>query len=134
MWEFRDYLEIGAPDVALPDFCHTGVLQGKKIAGLAEAYHLPLVPHNPNSPLSTIISGHVAATVPNVLALEYISDPIEPPWRDTVMSPPLREFVRAGHLELPQGPGWGVELHEDEIARHPYEEVWYRVKMRGGKG
>jgi galactonate dehydratase len=132
VWEFRDYCEIGALDVVLPDFCHTGVLQGKKIAGLAEAYHLPLVPHNPNSPLSTIISAHVCATLPNFLALEYIGDPLEPEWRDTVMTPPLGSLVTDGHLALPTGPGWGVEIHEDEIAKHPYEEVWYRVKMRAG--
>lgn len=133
VWEFRDYLEIGALDVALPDFCHTGILQGKKIAALAEAYHLPLVPHNPNSPLSTIISGHLCANVPNFLALEYISDPLEPAWRDTVMTPSLGALVKDGYLELPIGPGWGVEIHEDELVKHPYQEVWYRVKMRSAK-
>jgi len=133
IWEFRDYLENGALDVALPDFCHTGILQGKKIAALAEAYHLPLVPHNPNSPLSTIISAHLCANVPNFVALEYIADPLEPSWRDAVMTPPLASFVKDGHLELPTGPGWGVDLHEEEMRKHPYEEVWYRVKMRAGK-
>jgi galactonate dehydratase len=133
VWEFRDFLEIGGLDVALPDFCHTGVLQGKKIAALAEAYHLPLVPHNPNSPLSTVISAHVCASLPNVVALEYVSDPLEPAWRDTVMSPPLGSLVHDGHLAVPTGPGWGVEMNEDEIAKHPYEEVWYRIKMKSGK-
>ncbi len=133
VWEFRDYLEIGALDVVMPDFCHTGVLQGRKIAALAEAYHLPLVPHNPNSPLSTIISAHLCATLPNFLALEYIADVLEPAWRDTVMSPPLGSLVKDGHLDLPTGPGWGVEMHEDEITRHPYEEVWYHVRMQSGR-
>jgi galactonate dehydratase len=133
VWDFRDYLEIGALDVALPDFCHTGILQGKKIAALAEAYHLPLVPHNPNSPLSTIISAHLCANLPNFLALEYISDPLEPAWRDTVMTPALGSLVKDGHLEVPTGPGWGVEIHEEELAKHPYQEVWYRVKMQAGR-
>jgi galactonate dehydratase len=133
VWDFRDFLEIGGLDVLLPDFCHTGVLQGKKIAALAEAFHVPLVPHNPNSPLSTIISAHVCANLPNFLALEYMSDPLEPAWRDTVMRPALGSLVKDGHLEVPSGPGWGVEIDEEELARHPYEEVWYRVKMRSAK-
>jgi galactonate dehydratase len=131
VWSFRNLLEIGGIDVALPDFCHTGVLQGKKIATLAEAYHVPLAPHNPNSPLSTIISGHVSASIPNILALEYWSDEREASWRDDVMSPPLSEFVKDGQLHLPDGPGWGVELNEKEIAKHPYDESWYR-EMAGG--
>ncbi len=125
IWDFRDYLEIGALDLVLPDVCHVGILQAKKIAALAEAYHLPVAPHNPNSPLSTIISGHLCANIPNFLALEFMSDEAEPPWRDTVMQPALGSMIVEGHLELPAGPGWGVEIVEDEVARHPHVEVWY---------
>ena len=127
VWDFRNYLEIGALDVVLFDVCHTGILQAKKIAALAEAYHLPIVPHNPNSPLSTIISGHLCANIPNFQALEYIPAEREPAWRDTIMSPPLESLIQDGHLELPDGPGWGVEINEDEIEKHPYEELWYRL-------
>jgi galactonate dehydratase len=122
-WEFRDFLEIGGLDILLPDICHTGVLQAKKIAALGEAFHVPLCPHNPNSPLSTIISGHVACTIPNFVALEYYSEELEPPWRDKIMKPPLK--VDNGYLTVPSEPGWGVELDEEEIARHPYKETWY---------
>ncbi|MBM3957865.1 MAG: mandelate racemase/muconate lactonizing enzyme family protein [Gemmatimonadetes bacterium] len=125
VWSFRNLLEIGGVDVLLPDICHTGVLQAKKIAALGEAYHVPVAPHNPNSPLSTVISGHVCAGIPNFLALEYYLEEREPPWRDDVMSPPLGSFIKDGHLELPAGPGWGVELDEKEIAKHPYREAWY---------
>jgi len=135
VWDFRNYLEIGALDVVLPDICHTGVLQARKIAAMAEAFHLPIVPHNPNSPLSTIISGTVAATLPNFLALEYFPIDREPPWRDLVTVPSLGSFVRDGYLELPSGPGWGVELDEAEIAKHSYQEVWYsRVIGTGVSG
>jgi galactonate dehydratase len=135
VWDFRNYLEIGALDVLLPDICHTGVLQARKIAALGEAYHLPIIPHNPNSPLSTIISGTVAATLPNMLALEYYPIEREPPWRDLVTVPSLGTFVKDGYLELPTGPGWGVELDEAEIAKHPYQEVWYsRVVGTGVAG
>ena len=77
------------------------------------------------SPLSAIISAHLCASIPNFLALEYDLDELEPPWRHDMLSPPLSSFVQDGHLELPMGPGWGVQLNEEEMAKHPYREVWY---------
>jgi len=124
-WSFRNYLELGALDVVLPDICHTGVLQAKKIAALAEAFHVPVAPHNPNSPLSAVISAQVCSTIPNFLALEMYGAESEPPWRDLVTDPPVSSLVRDGHLELPTGPGWGVQVNEDELRRHPFKEVWY---------
>jgi len=117
-WDFRNYLEIGALDVVLPDVCHAGMLQGKKIAALAEAYHLPVAPHNPNSPLSTIISGHFCVNIPNFLALEFFPSEREVPWGDRVMHPPLTAQVKDGYLSLPAGPGWGIDIDEEEVARH----------------
>jgi L-alanine-DL-glutamate epimerase-like enolase superfamily enzyme len=49
------------------------------------------------------------------------------------MDPPLGQFVKEGHLELPSGPGWGVELNEKEIAKHPYAESWYQAMSVGYK-
>ena len=89
------------------------------------AASMPVAPHNCNSPLSSIISAHFCASIPNFLALEYMSDPLEPAWRDEVMSPPLGSLVQDGYLHLPSGPGWGVEIHEAELAKHPYQELWY---------
>ena len=119
IWAFRNALENNGVDIILPDFVHAGgILQGLKIAALAEAYHVPVAPHNPNSPLSTIISAHLCAAIPNFVALEFIYPDV--PWRDKVISKPLA--VKDGYLELPTGPGLGVDLVEDEIAKHPYEE------------
>ena len=133
VWSFRNLLEIGGLNVVLPDVCHTGILQARKIATLAEAYHVPVAPHNPNSPLSTIISGHLVSSIPNFLALEYDLEERELPWRDEVMSPSLDSLVEGGYLELPTGPGWGVEFAEEEIAKHPYREVWYSGLEKGWK-
>jgi galactonate dehydratase len=124
VWAFKNYLEIGALDMVLFDIVHCGgILQARKIAALAEAYHLPVCPHNPNSPLSTIISAHFCASIPNFYALEYYSPEREPSWRDKIIDPPLK--VVDGYLELPTGAGWGVKIIEEEVARHPYREMWY---------
>jgi len=119
IWAFRNILENNGVDIILPDFVHAGgIMQGLKIAALAEAYLVPVAPHNPNSPLSTIISAHICAAIPNFVALEFTWPDV--PWRDKVISEPLK--VRDGYLELPTGPGLGVDLVEEEIAKHPYEE------------
>jgi len=125
VWEFRSYLQIGALDILLPDVCHTGVTQAKKIAALAEAYHLPVCPHNPNSPLSAIISANLALSIPNFVALEFLHGfafPEKDSWKERIMKPPLSKMVEEGYLTLPEEPGWGVELDEAEIAKHPYIE------------
>jgi galactonate dehydratase len=134
VWDFRNYLEVGGLDLMLPDICHTGILQAKKIAALGEAYHLPLAPHNPNSPLSTIISGHLCASIPNFLCLEYFPLDWEPPWVDQVMSPAITSLVKDGYLELPSGPGWGVEVNEEELLRHPHKDTWHHVWGHGYAG
>jgi galactonate dehydratase len=112
---YRPFLELGAIDVAMPDIAWVGLTMGRRIASLCEAYRLPVAPHSPHSPLCTIITGHFSASTPNLLIQEVEVDDV--PWRDRVLSEPLR--IREGHLELPDGPGFGVELVEDEIVRHP---------------
>jgi galactonate dehydratase len=129
VWDFRNYLEVGGLDVLLPDICHTGILQAKKIAALGEAHHLPLAPHNPNSPLSTIISAHLCASIPNFLALEFYSPDFEPLWWTKVMEPPPSSLIGDGYLELPSGAGWGVEIDEAELARHPATGPWLSWMM-----
>lgn len=112
---YRPFLELGAIDVAMPDIAWVGLTEGRRIASLCQAHHLPVAPHSPHSPLCTIITGHFSVSTPNLLIQEVEFDDV--PWRDSVLSEPLR--IRDGHLELPDGPGFGVELDEDEIARHP---------------
>src|SRR5665213_3290685 len=72
------------------------IFLAKKIAALGEAFHVPLAPHNPNSPLSTIISAHVCSTIPNFLALEMYSPDYEPPWRDAITTPSVSSLVHDG--------------------------------------
>ena len=117
VYEFKQILEADAVDLIHPDVVHCGGLsQAKKIAALAEAYNVPMALHNLNSPLSTLISAHFAAGIPNFLIMEFTHPDV--PWRDKVISEPLK--VEHGYLELPQRPGFGVEIVEEEVAKHPY--------------
>src|SRR5438874_5951105 len=65
IWEMIAYLQNGCIDILQPDVAHTGgITQMKKIATLAEAYHVPLAPHCTTSPLGATASLHVGAAVP----------------------------------------------------------------------
>ena len=61
-----------AVDIIMPDIPKCGGLsECRKIANLAEIYYMPFAPHNVSSPIGTMASAHVCATVPNFLVLEF---------------------------------------------------------------
>lgn len=112
----RPILEKHAADILMPDITRCGGIgEMKKIATMCEAFNVPVAPHNPNGPISTIASAHVMASVPNFFLQEFMV--VDVPWRDTVLDRPLP--IRDGFLELTDEPGLGFDLVEDELARHP---------------
>ncbi|MFV0416354.1 MAG: mandelate racemase/muconate lactonizing enzyme family protein [Chthoniobacterales bacterium] len=113
---FRPVLEKHLCDVIMPDITRCGgPSEMKRIATMAEAYGVPIAPHNPNGPLSTLASAHVCASIPNFFRCEFMFNDV--PWRDEVISHPLD--IRDGHLHLSDRPGLGVDLVEKELERHP---------------
>lgn len=109
-------LEKCAADILMPDITRCGgISELRKIANLCECYNLPIAPHNPNGPISTIASAHVMAAVPNFFRLEIIFSDVD--WRDNVLDRPLP--VESGYFYLSDAPGLGFDLNEDEIERHP---------------
>ena len=118
---FRELLAKQAATIIQPDICICGGLsEMKKIAALAEAHYVSVAPHNPLGPLATAINVHFAATTHNFLILEYHADD-ESPRRDVLHNPMQ---LRDGYLELPDGPGWGVELNE--AALNTELRPWHR--------
>ncbi len=112
--EFRRLFEKQAIRVAQPDLAHChGFNEGAKVAHLAEAFDGFVAPHCPMSPVITAISLHLDAIAPNFLIQErlFLDD-----WRNEVITKPLA--VKDGYLDLPAGPGWGIELDMDLIQKH----------------
>jgi galactonate dehydratase len=109
-------LERRAADILMPDITRCGgISEMHKIASLAECFNVPIAPHNPNGPVSTIASAHVMAAIPNFFRQEFMQHDV--PWRDTVLNRPLP--VSGGYFHLDETPGLGFDFNEDELKRHP---------------
>jgi galactonate dehydratase len=120
--DFRQLLSKQAADIVQPDVCLAGgILELKKIAGMAEAHYVVVAPHNPMGPLATMVNVHFAACTPNFLILEYHPDD-ESPRKDLIKDPIL---VKNGYLEIPNKPGWGYEVNEEAFRRYP-PKPWHR--------
>lgn len=114
---FRPILERRAADFLMPDVTRCGgISELRKIATLAETFNVPIAPHNPNGPISTIASAHAMAATPNFFRLEFMLKDV--PWRDTILAPsPLP--VSGGKFHLSDRPGLGFDLVEAELEKHP---------------
>jgi len=131
IYEFEMLLHRGAVQYVRPDVCLAGGLtHSKKIAALAEAHHVGVVPHNPLSPVSTAACVQLAACIPNFALQEYPIGEGEPPKNEIVRSPLKLEN---GYLIVPNVPGLGVELADDAQERYPYrpQEVKTRLHVDG---
>lgn len=87
-----------------------GITGAKKIAALAEAHYVGVVPHNPLGPVSTAAYLQLAACIPNFTLQEYPLGEDTPPKSEIVTRPLRRE---GGYLLIPTTPGIGIELAED---------------------
>jgi galactonate dehydratase len=108
---FRPFFEKQAMSVAQPDMGKTGgLMEGRKIAAMAEVYNIPIAPHGMASNYGITAMAHVCATVPNLYALEWGAFPSHE-YDDLFPRPGYKD----GLLELPEGPGVGIELNQDFI-------------------
>jgi galactonate dehydratase len=131
-WEFEQLLAMNAVQYVRPDVCLVGGITGaKKIAALAEARHVGVVPHNPLSPVSTMACLQIAAGAPNFALQEYPTGEGEPPKSDMVDTVP--EHDGEGFLMIPTTPGIGIELKPDAVEKVPFtpREVVARLHKDG---
>ena len=115
--EFDMLLKRGAVQYVRPDVCLAGgISHTKKIAALAEANYVNVVPHNPLSPVSTAACIQLAACIPNFAIQELPNGENIPPKSEIVKSSLL---VEDGFIIIPDSPGIGVELYEDAAEKYP---------------
>jgi 2-dehydro-3-deoxyphosphogalactonate aldolase len=102
-----------------------GILEAKKIAGMAEAYYAEIAPHLYAGPIEGAANIQVATCSPNFLIQESIET-----WggfHAEILKDPIR--WEDGYIIPPTKPGLGVELDEEVAAEHPYIDVSKRLAI-----
>ncbi len=123
---FREYVARRVVDILQPDVANCGGLGGsRRIAALAQAFHMRVFPHVWGTPVAVAAGLHFAATLPSTpptmtatpLAQEplFEFDSTPHPIRDALMTDALRPHD--GWLAIPNGPGLGVEV-DPAVIRH----------------
>ena len=107
-----------AIDFIQPDVSHAGgIMELKKIAALAEAHYIPFAPHNPSGPIANAATLHLAACCVNFSILEIMYSDVV--YRKDITNENLS--YANGMIKIPDGPGLGIELNEEECLKHPYQ-------------
>jgi galactonate dehydratase len=137
IYEFQALLRRDAVEYARVDVAVCGGITGaKKVAALAEAHNVQVVPHNPLSPIGLAACLQVAAAIPNFAIQEYATgfeagvfeSTLEHLGSNIVDHCPL---VVDGFVEIPNGPGLGVNLVENAKTIRP--PLVQPIKMRPHK-
>lgn len=116
---FIPILDRHSVHVVQPDLNHTGgLLEGKRIAALAAAQLAGVAPHNPNGPIAGAAALHFAVSTPNFVIQEEMSGAV--PWYDEVFHSPMKR--QGSFWEVPDAPGLGVEVNEEEARKHPFRQ------------
>jgi L-alanine-DL-glutamate epimerase-like enolase superfamily enzyme len=118
-YEFKEMLERGAVDIVQADIIKAGGFwECKKIAAMADAFGKVHTPHNTQPTIGTIATVHFAACTPSCrYPQEYNMEPH--PLREILLKEPIQ--VKDGYIDVPTGPGLGVELDEDVVKKQGVE-------------
>jgi galactonate dehydratase len=123
-WDFKNVLSSGAVDIIQPDPSHCGgITEARKIAHMAEAYDVALALHCPLGPIALAACLQIDAGCYNAaiqeqsLGIQYntTNDLL-----DYLVDPTVFEYVD-GFVNIPSGPGLGIEINEDYVAQRAAE-------------
>jgi len=108
---WRRIIEMRTVDILQPDICYLGgVTRTLRVAKMAQEAGLPCTPHSANLSLVTVFALHLMGAMET--AGPYVEFSIEGldyyPWQDDLYEPAL--IVRDGKVQIPDAPGWGVEI------------------------
>ena len=117
-YEFRELLDKHAANILQTSLARVGgILEAKKIAGMAEAHYAQIAPHLYAGPVEAMANVHIATCSPNFLILEGIED-----WGGFYNEILVKPFQwQDGYLIPPTEPGLGIELREDVMLKYPVQ-------------
>ena len=119
---WKKMIDMRAVNVVQPDVCYLGgVTRTLKVAEMALQAELPCTPHSANLSLVTVFTLHIMGALKN--AGPYVEFSIEGtdyyPWQEGIYDPAL--VVKDGKVQIPDGPGWGVEINPDFLEKSQYQ-------------
>ena len=125
-YEFARVLECRAASILQMALGRVGgIMEGKKIAAMAEAHYAQIAPHLYCGPVEGAANIHFSATLPNFLILESIQT-----WggfHAELLRTPIR--WEEGYVIPPDEPGLGIELDEAVAQSHPYTGTRLHLEM-----
>ncbi len=125
-YEFARLLEAGAASILQMNLGRVGgILEAKKIAGMAETHYAQIAPHLYCGPVVGAANIQIGTCSPNFLILESIQA-----WggfHAEILKEPIR--WQDGYVIPPTAPGLGVELNEEVAAAHPYDGDLLHLEM-----
>ena len=105
-------------DYIQPDISHAGgIMELKKLAAEAEHRYIGFAPHNPSGPVANAATLNIAACCPNFSILEIMYSDVD--YRKNLTNESLE--YKDGYITIPNKPGLGIEINEEECLKHPYE-------------
>jgi galactonate dehydratase len=118
-FNFRELFARQAARIIQPDAARTGGITAmKKIAAMADAHYVTVAPHNPNGPVCTAASLHVAASIPNFLIMEEGNTDVaqyqaifKDGWKPTLAS-----------WDVPESPGLGIDLTPEFVREYTVQQ------------
>ncbi len=131
-WDFMPYLENDLTNFARVDVCNVGCLtESMKVAAMAEAHYIDLMPHDPLGPICTAATIHLAAAVPNFAWLEV------PPY-DTDTSGQHKYFenhpeVKDTIYQISDAPGLGMNVNEETVKAQSFK-FWEAPRLHKADG
>jgi galactonate dehydratase len=117
-WELIPILENELADFVMPDVTWTGgITEIKKMATMAEAYYVPISPHDASGPVNVLAGAHVMASVPNLYRVETSRAKLNA--YDVFIDHPLD--IRGDKIYLSDRPGLGIELDRNYMRANALE-------------
>ena len=115
-FDFKPWIDRNGYDIVQPDCNQTGVTEAWQIAHVAHLRKKYCCPHNWHGGLTTMANAALVAAIPNHLVLELNQS--YNPLKEEIFKEPL--VVKKGYMDLPNKPGFGVEVIEDVERKFPY--------------
>ncbi len=116
-WAFAPYIERGLLEFVRVDIGNVGgFTEAMKVAGMAEAHYLDLMPHDPLGPIATAATAHLCLAVPNLAWMEIRQSPTEDLGFYDPRLFPVQARQDGPRLYVADAPGLGVEVNEQAVS------------------